>query len=197
MSFPQRVTGLLVAGAIAAALVFYVFWQIDSLLGRRDREITQRSAELVKLHAANVRWRAKLEAAERRHQAAAAAAHDHANELRGTVAHLPVEQRPPRILVQIASKDSTAYAMCSVALYTCQQRATLAEQEAHRLTYQLDEQRKVRDRRCGISGGYGLSVYNEYTRHADSTTTTAPRVRWAFQLGLTCRLWRVPLVPLP
>lgn len=194
MTFPQRITAYLVAGAIVAGLLMYLFGRIDVWLGARDREITQHSRLLVQQHAANVRWRAKLEAAERRIQASAAAAHDSANRIRIEIAQLPIDLRGPKI-VHVARLDSTAYAMCSVALYTCQQRATLAEQETHRLTYQLGQQMKVRDKRCGVFAGYGVSVFNDVQRDADGVATSTIRARFAWQLGVGCRLLRIPFLP--
>lgn len=180
-----RISGYLVAGAVVAALLFYVFGKIDAWLGAHDGQITEQSRALVQQHAANVRWRAKLERAERALQISAAALHDHANALRLSVAPLPLEQQPRAILVQIARTDSTAYAKCAVALRSCQERASLAELESHRLAYQLGEQTKVRDRRCGIFVGYGVAAYN-------APNATA---RLAWELGAGCRIVRIPFLP--
>lgn len=185
MTASSRISTYLVAGAIAAALLFYAFAKVDSWLGRDNAETTAQSAVIRKMHQANVRLGAKYAAAQKRQTVAAAAAHDSANVLRASVAMLPVEQRPPRILVQIASKDSTSYAKCSVALSSCEARASLAEYDARQLSYQLAEQMKVKDHRCGIFIGYGIAAYN-------APNATA---RTAWELGAGCRLLRIPFLP--
>jgi hypothetical protein len=186
MTFPQRVTGLLLAGAIAAALLFYAFGKVDSWLGRRDADTTARSSELVRLHAGNQRWRAKLEAAERRRQADAARAAQSADALRLALAR-GERVDTVKVLQEIATQDSTAYAKCAVVVLTCQQRATHAEQEADRLATQLHAQMQVRDHRCGIYAGVGPAVFLE---------GAAPGARaLAANLSLGCRLLRLPLLP--
>lgn len=171
---------------IVAALLLYAIGKVDGWLGgNRDAETTRNSAALLKIHAAGVRWRAKLAAAELVIQAEAAAAHDSANTLRASVAGLPIEQRPPRILVQIATKDSTAYAKCAVALRSCEARASLAEYDNRQLAFQLAEQMKVRDHRCGVFVGYGVALYN-------APNATA---RTAWELAAGCRIIRFPFLP--
>lgn len=185
MTFGQRVSGYVVAGAIAAALLFYAFGKVDSWLGRHDAETTAQSAALLKVIKANVRFRAKMAAAEHVLRDSAAATHADANTLRASVAALPIEQRPLKILVQIASKDSTAYAKCSVVVSSCEARASLAEYDVGQLRFQLAEQMKVKDHRCGIFIGYGLAAYN-------APNATA---RTAWELGAGCRLLRIPFLP--
>lgn len=180
-----RVSGYLVAGAVAAGLLFYSFGKLDAWLGRHDAEVTAHSAALLKIHAAGVRFRARMERAEHVVRDSAVAAHADANALRLSVAALPIEQRPPRILVQIASKDSTAYAKCSIALSACEIRAQMAEADNRQLSDQLREQMKVHDHRCGLFVGYGVVAYN------DSTA----RARFAWQLGVGCRITRLPFLP--
>jgi hypothetical protein len=185
MNTAQRISSYLVAGAIAAALLFYAFGKVDSWLGRGDKETTAQSAALVQLVKAHARFRAKLAAAAKRQSVAAAAAHDSANALRASIAALPIEERPPRILVQIASRDSSAYAKCSVVVLDCERRASLAEADNRQLADQLRAQMKVKDHRCGIFVGYGVVAYNDSTAHA----------RFAWQVGVGCRLSRLPLLP--
>jgi hypothetical protein len=170
---------------VLAVLCVFLVGRIDSCAGRRDDETTAESAHLRQLHAAHVRYRAKLERAERRIQASAAADHQQASVLRVTLAGAPPEQQRP-LLVRIATADSSAYAKCSVALLTCQERATLAEQEARTLHYQLGEQMKVKDHRFGVFIGYGITAY---------ATETAPVVRDGWQIGVGYRLSRIPFLP--
>lgn len=181
----KRATGYLVAGAVVAALMFYAFAKVDTWLGQHDAEITAQSAAVLKIHQAGVRFRAKIQRAELALRDTAAAWHSDANILRASVASLPIEQRPSRILVQIASKDSTAYAKCSVALTACELRASLAEADNRQLADQLREQMKVHDHRCGIVAGWGLAAYN-------APNATA-RSAWVLVAG--CRLMRIPFLP--
>lgn len=185
MNTAQRISSYLVAGAIAAALLFYAFGKVDGWLSRGDRETTAQSAALLELVKAHARFRAKMAAAAKRQSVAAAAAHDSANALRLGIAHLPVDERPARILVQIASRDSSAYAKCSVVVIDCERRASLAEADNRQLSDQLARQMKVKDHRCGIFAGYGVVAYNDSTAHA----------RFAWQVGVGCRLSRLPLLP--
>lgn len=170
---------------VLAVLAVYLVGRIDSCSGRQDSETTAESAHLRQLHAAHLRYRAKLERAERRIQASAAADHQQANVLRVTLAGAPPEQQRP-ILVRIAKADSSAYAKCSVALLTCQERASLAEQDARTLSYQLGEQMKVRDHRFGLFIGYGVTAY---------MTPAGPVVRDGWQAGVGFRLSRIPFLP--
>lgn len=182
----QRITGILIAGAIAVGLVFYVFGKIDGYLSHQDAIVSDSSRGMVKIHAGLERWRAKALAAEGRQIVAAAAAHEQANVLRIELVGAPPERQRP-ILVQIASADSSAYATCSVVVRDCQQRAAAAEAETGRLTHQLERQLTVRDHRCGIFVGVGPVVYKAAGELGGQLV--------AGQVGLGCRLFRVPLLP--
>lgn len=171
---------------VLAVLCVYIVGKIDSCAGRQDSETTTESATLRQLHAAHQRYRAKLEQAERRVQASAVAAHAQANQLRISIGQLPIEERPPRVLVQIASADSTAYERAAVALLHCQERASLAEKDAHDLDYQLGQQMHVKDHRFGVFVGYGVTFY---------ATETAAVVRDGWQVGIGFRLSRIPFLP--
>lgn len=178
MKVSSRIAGILVAGAIAVGLVFYIFGKIDGYLAHEDRVVSDSSQAMVKIHAAHVRWRTKLAAAERRQVVLAAAAHDTANQLRAALASGARVDTVP-VLIEIAKHDSTALKGCSLVVLTCQQRAAHAEAEAERLTHQLERQLTVRDHRCGlwVGGGIGTAGKGEA------------------QLGIGCRLLRLPFLP--
>lgn len=186
MNATGRITGILIAGAIAVGLVFYVFGKIDGYLDHRDAVVSDSSRAMVKIHAAAVRWRQKLAAAEQRQFVLAAAAHGLADSLRAALAR---GERIDTVKVrgEIATADSTAYKQCSLVVLTCQQRAADAEAETGRLTHQLERQLTVRDHRCGIFVGVGPVVY----KHAGELGGQVV----AGQVGLGCRLSRLPLLP--
>jgi DNA-directed RNA polymerase subunit L len=179
----ERIVGLLLAGAIAAALLGYVFGKIDAFLSARDQIVTDSSRAMLKIHGASVRLSEQLRAAERRNQQLAGEAHGLANELRAALAR-GERVDTVQVLVEIARQDSTSYAKCSVALLTCQQRADSAEREAGRLAKQLERQLTVRDHRCGIFAGVGPTLY------ADGGEMRGRLL--AVNLSLGCRISRLP-----
>ena len=157
MSFPARVVGYLVAGAIAVGLLFYVFGRIDQLLASRDAEITHGSKALLAMHAARVRERVKLAAIEQRLGHAVAGERAAADSLRRLLA---TGQRVDtvQVLHEIATHDSSAARGCSLVVLACQRRAESAEREAADYHRQLTEQVTVRDHRCGIWLGGGIGT---------------------------------------
>jgi hypothetical protein len=182
MKATGRITGILIAGAMAVGLVFYVFGKIDGYLLHQDRVVSDSSRAMAKIHATLVRYRDKLAAVERRHSVLAAAAHSAADSLRAALARGARVDTVP-VLVEIARQDSTAFQGCSLVVRTCQQRADHAEAEAERLTRQLERQLTVRDYRCGLFVGLGPTVFHDGGRLLAAN----------FSLG--CRLFRLPLLP--
>lgn len=158
MRLPARIVSELIAGGIAAALLFYGFGRLDGVLGAHDAAITANSEAQLALHPALLRWRAKLAAAESRLAALGALSHRQADALRQALA---TGQRVDTVVVlqDIARQDSTAYARCSLALTACEQRAASADQEADSLTARLTAQLRVHDRRWGlfVGGGFGTA----------------------------------------
>jgi hypothetical protein len=182
----NRIVGILLAGAIAIGLVFYVFGKIDALVGLHDAQVSDSSRALVNIHKSVVAYRVKLAAAEQRQSVLAAAAHSRGDSLRAALAR-GVRVDTVKVREEIAHEDSTAYAACSVAFLTCQQRAANAEAEAGRLHDQLARQLTVRDHRCGLYVGVGPTVY------ADSGQVRGHV--WAANVSVGCRILRVPLLP--
>ena len=175
-----RIPAYLVAGAIAAALLFWVFGRIDGWLSARDAAITQASRAQLQLHDGLKRWRAKLQAAEQRNQQSAAVAHSLASQLRAALAR-GERVDTVKVLGEIARQDSTAYAQCSVALLSCQQRATNAEREADSLAHRLEDQLKVKPKRCWFAIGAGVAA-------GQGTALGAT-------FSASCGLVRIPLLP--
>lgn len=155
MNLPSRITAYLVAGGIAAGLLFYGFGRLAGILGAHDAQITAASQAQLKLHPALLKWRAKLANAQRTLTAQAVANHRTADSLRAALAR---GERVDTVVVlqEIITQDSTAYARCSLALTACEQRARSAEQEADSLSRRLTAQLTVHDRRWGVVLGGGL-----------------------------------------
>jgi len=174
MTLSGRVTGYIVAGAIAAALLFWTFGRISAFLGHQDAMITEASRAQLKVHATLVRQRQQLLALERRFATQASASRTAADSLRRLLA---TGQRVDtvQVLVEIATRDSSAAESCGRALVTCQARAASAEAEADSLHKRLTDQVTVRDRRCGLFGGVG--------------TAAGWKAGAGLTLGVGCRLW--------
>lgn len=192
MTLPSRITGQVVAGAIAAALLFYIFGQIAALQGAQDRMITESSVAQLALHPALVRWREKLRAAEQRHARDAvrlaamgdsltrlAQAADAADSARAVAAGQPVPAPSPWRAV--ADSNRAAYQGCSLAYRSCEQRASSAEAEADSLTERLEAQLTVKPKRCWIALGGGMAVGQGYA--------------WGVTFSASCGLVRIPLLP--
>jgi len=176
----QRIPAYLVAGAIAAVLLFWIFGRIDGFLSARDSLITEASQAQLALHPALLRWRAKLAAAEQHNQQLAITAHGLANELRAALAR-GTRIDTVQVLVEIARQDSTSFAQCSVALLSCQQRASSAEHEADSLATRLEAQLRVKPKRCWVAIGAGVAA-------GQGTALGAT-------FGVSCGLMRIPLLP--
>jgi len=174
MTVSSRITTYLVAGAIAAALLFYGFGQLSGILGARDAAITQASRAQLALHGALVRQRAHLQSVERAKAAEAVARAGVADSLRAALA---AGRRVDTITVlrQIAAADSGAWRSCRVSLLACEQRADNAEAEAGSLHRRLTAQLAVHDRRCGLFGGVGVSA--------------GLKIGTGLTIGVGCRLW--------
>lgn len=157
MTPPKRIVAYLVAGAIAVALLFYVFGRIDALMSARDQVISDSSRALLRIHGQLVKYRERLRVVERANQQLAGVAHRRADSLRAALA-AGTRVDTVTVLGEIATADSSAFARCSVALLACGQRADSAEAEAGRLHAQLARQLTVRPRRCGVSVGLGASA---------------------------------------
>lgn len=154
MTFSGRVTSYLIAGAIAAALLFYGLGQISALLGAKDAAISAASIAQLRAHPALARYRAKELAAERRYVMASQDVRGLADSLRQALA---AGRRVDTVTVlrAIAAADSSASRSCSIAYRSCAERAASAEAEADSLARQLQRQLGVHDRRCGLFGGGG------------------------------------------
>ncbi len=174
MTFPARLSSYVVAGAIAAALLIYGFGQVSALLGAHDAEITAASVARLHDHAGLARYRAKLAAAEQRYAMTFAGELATADSLRQAL-RTGTRVDTVRVLLAIATHDSTALRACSVIVQTCAQRAASAEAEADSLAAQLKAQLAVHDRRCGLFGGAGVAA---------GKGTGAGLV-----LAVGCRLW--------
>lgn len=175
-----RIPAYLVAGAIAAALLFWTFGKIDELFAIQDAEITEASRAQLSLHPALKRWRAKLAAAEQHNQQLAGQAHGLANELRAALTR-GSRVDTVQVLVEIAREDSTSFAQCSVALLSCQQRAASAEHEADSLATRLEAQLRVKPKRCWVAIGAGVAA-------GQGTAMGAT-------FSVSCGILRVPLLP--
>lgn len=168
----NRITLYIVAGAIVASLMFYAFGRIDAILGVHDAAIVASSREALKLHPVLVAQRAKLRRIEGRWVLAVdsltrlAQRADSADSAAAVAAGKPIP--PPSPWRPVAQG-------CSIIRITCEQRAQNAENEAESLTKQLKAQVTVRDRRCGIFAGAGVS--GGWKAGAGAT------------LGLGCRLF--------
>jgi hypothetical protein len=172
----SRIATYLVAGALALALVFYVFGRIDQLLSSRDAEITHGSKTLLALHARRIQEREKIRRLERGRQLLVdslthlAEAADSADSARAVAAGQPIPTPSPWKPVAQG---------CSLVVLACQARAENAEREAADYHRQLTDQVTVRDHRCGLWAGGGWGTAGKLEA----------------QLGLGCRLVRVPLLP--
>lgn len=176
-----RLAGYLVLGVLVGALVIYTFNQLDGLFGgNEDAATVTNSNNRIQLHEASKRWRLKLEVAERHIQQQSSANHALANDLRAALAN-GTRTDTAEVQGEIANADSTAFIQCSVALLTCQQRATSAEHDADSLKTALQRQLKVTDHKCGVSIGFGPSI--------------SDKVRLSGNVTLGCRVFRLPLLP--
>lgn len=192
VTFGQRVCGYVLAGAIAAALLFWIFGRIDGWLTARDQEITRASQAQLALHPALVRWRAKIRALEQLHARDAARlaiagdslmrlaqAADSADSARAVAAGQPVPAPSPWRTV--ADSNRAAYEHCSVAYRSCERRAASAEAEADSLVRRLAAQLTVKPKRCWLAIGGGVAI-----GHGTA---------WGATLSASCGLVRIPLLP--
>lgn len=192
MTVRARITSQLVAGAIAAALLFWVFGKIDGYLSTRDAEITAASRAQLALHPALVRWRAKLRALEQEKArlgsrlAAAgdslttlAQRADSADSARARAAGQPPPAPSPWRAV--ADSNRAAYASCVIAYRSCEARAASAEAEADSLTRRLEAQLTVKPKRCWLAVGGGVAA--------------GQGTAWGATLSASCGLVRIPLLP--
>lgn len=154
----QRCLTYLVLGALLLALVLYVFHRIDGILGGdQDAQTTIDSRAQIKVHGTLVKVRAHLQQVERDKATLALSFLALSDALR--------DSTPPPVTAgdsgwkRIADLTRSGATACFTALTACQQRATLAEQEAESLTVQLGRQTKVRDHPWGVwlGAGYGTA----------------------------------------
>ena len=102
----------LVLGVVAALIVLQ---RLDALFGgSHDAEITAASQARVQIHEALVRYRARLQVAERRNQSLADSSGRLADSLRAALAR-GERVDTVKILREIATADSTANRRCAVA----------------------------------------------------------------------------------
>lgn len=181
MTVSSRIATYLVAGAIAAALLFYAFGQLSALLGAHDAGITRASRAQLALHPALVRLREKMRRAQYAQQRAVdslervAQRADSADSAHAVAAGRPVPAPSPwRPVAQ----------GCSLVVRSCEARATHAEGEAAELTQRLKDQVTVKDRRCGIFAGVGPGI-----GWVASTQGTGPGVAATLTVAAGCRLW--------
>lgn len=183
MTVSSRIATYLVAGAIAAALLFYVFGQISALLGVHDAQITAASHAQLELHAGLARQRQKLAAVERQHAATVARDRTVADSLRRMLATGARVDTVP-VLIEIATRDSSAARGCSLIVLACQQRAASAEAEVDSLHRRLTNQVTVHDRRCGLFAGIGPGA-----GWVASPTGSGLGVSASLTVAVGCRLW--------
>lgn len=192
MTLPSRITGQLVAGAIAATLIVYVFGRISALQDAEGALITQASQAQLGLHRGLVRWRDKLHKIEREKWRLAsrlaavgdsltrlAERADSADSAQAVAAGQPVPAPSPWRAV--ADSNRAAYQGCSLAYRSCEQRASSAEAEADSLAQRLEDQLTVKPKRCWIALGGGVAVGQGYA--------------WGATFGASCGLLRIPLLP--
>lgn len=172
MKVSGRILVYLVAGGIAAALLFYAFGRIDAILGMHDAAIVAASRRQLELHPKLVAQRAKLRQLEQ-----------HWARLVDSLAHLAQQADSADSAAAVAAGNplpvpspwrAVAHG-CSIIRITCEQRAQNAETEAERLAKQLGRQVTVHDRRCGFFAGAGVSA--------------GWKVAAGATLGLGCRLF--------
>ena len=180
MKLPARLASYLVAGAIVAALLFYIFGRIDAYFSQQDQIITENSKAQLALHPALVRMRQKYLVVEQRASRAMTVQRTLGDSLRHLLA---TGQRVDtvEVLREIAVHDSSGLASCGLALTACRQRAASAEAEADSLSRRLTEQLRVRDHRMGVTIGVGVAAGQKYA--------------WGVTLGVTYRILRVPFLP--
>ncbi len=174
-----RLLGYVVAGAIAAALIFWTFGKITALYDLHDRLTTEASKAALVAHPALVRLRAKMLVLQQRAQAASASEHATADSLRRL---LSTGQRTDTVtlLREIAVHDSTAVRRCEAAVLACEARAASAIAEADTLSRRLTAQLKVRDYPWGVTVGFGAAAGHG--------------VAWGATIAVTRRILRIPLL---
>lgn len=142
----QRSIGYLVAGAIVAGLLLYVFGKIDAYQAANDADIVQASMAEVDLAHAHQRERAKLLLVQQLHERKLVSAQGRTDSL--------LADATPAIRAAVELER----AECAVVVRTCNERATSAEADAARLAAQLQQQVKVSDHRWGVFVGVGPSA---------------------------------------
>jgi len=157
VKLPARLASYLVAGAIVAALLFYIFGRIDAYFSQQDQLITESSKAQLALHPALVRMRQKYLVVEQRASQAMTVQRTLGDSLRHLLA---TGQRVDtvEVLREIAIHDSSGLASCGLALRACQQRAQSAEAEADSLARRLTAQLRVRNHPCGVTMGLGVAA---------------------------------------